>query len=472
MKQVGEYREAQQLVSQLIRWVQKAAKHTPQAWPASRRQSTLAKLHCWMADTQMAMGQRREAQRSLREAEKFAPDHPDVMGRKGLDALFKGDRETAIGQLTQALETGCRYPEVYLALVEELEPDPDTQKTVRRKYGKHFGDTTVETEVDIPVWIEALVGHNYALMEQIVEEQQHPTAPVQALQIFLEAADDGPSSSQKITLNQDQAVPQWQQLLQSASPEEQVDILTAIYLVIHKYARHNKKGITALQNRYAQAIFSLTPEVPRAALAHLMLLPLKKLSLDKLEIAVTAALNRSTQPGNLLAQAQLHLHRFSNEKGFRPFIDQQLQEEPHNPRLLLAKATLFPCQSAQYQTFYDQGFDIARRLQDAAALQAFREEDWLRAQEATSRVIGDQIRVLKDPSQIDMIDLLQRLARETLGMDVPPEVLAQMLPELVAQMGGEGFEEETDDDFDTFFLPPPPRRGKKSSKKRKSFFDL
>ena len=472
MDQAGEYRQARQLVEQLIGWVKKETKQHPQIWPESRLNPTLAKLHCWMADNQMVSGLQREAKRNLQKAEKLDPNHPDVMGRKGLEAAMHSRTEEAIALLTQALESGCRYPEVYLVLTRELQDRPDQLKTIRRKFGKHFGDLGVEMEVDMPTWIEALSLQDYELMEQVVREQKKPTAPVKALQIFLDSADDEPSSGQKITLNQEKAVPKWDQLLESISPQEQVDTLQAIYLVIQNHARRNKKGISALQSRYSQEIFALIPEVPAANLAHLALLPLKKLPEDRLSIAIQSSLGRSTQPGNLLAKAQLHLRRFSDEKGFRYYIDQQLQQEPQNPLLLLAKATFHPHKSLQYQNFYDQGFEIARRLQDAEALQAYREEDWYQAQQLTGHILGDQIANLGDPSQLDMVDVLQRMAREAFGLDVPPEVIAQMLPELEAQMGDD--DDYDEDELDPFFPPlPPPRQGKKSSKKRKkSFFDL
>jgi hypothetical protein len=473
MDQAGNHREARQLVEQLIRWVQKEAKQNPQAWPEARLNPTLAKLYCWMADNQIFSGLQREARRTLRRAEKLAPEHPDVIGRKGLEAVMYGKTEDAISLLTQALESGCRYPEIYLVLTRELKDSPEQLKTIRRKFGKHFGDIGLDTEVDMPAWIDALSLQNYELMEQVVRAQKKPTAPVKALQIFLNSADDEPSSSQKITLNQEKAVPKWDQLIESISPREQVDTLQAIYLAIQNHARRNKKGIAALQSRYSQEIFALIPDVPEANLAHLVLLPLKKLSDERLSFAVNSSLGRSTQPGNLLAKAQLHLRRFSDEKGFLPFVDQWLKQEPQSPLLLLAKATFYPIKSPQYQTFYDQGFEIARRLQDAEALQAYREEDWFQAQQLTCRVVGDQIAGLGDPSQLDMVDVLQRMAREAFGMDVPPEIIAQLLPELEAQMGfddGDYYE----DDLDPFFPPlPPPGRGKKSSKKRKkSFFDL
>lgn len=473
MDEARNHREARQLVEQLMRWVQKDAQQNPQAWPAARLNPTLAKLHCWMADSQMISGLQREAQRTLRQAEKLAPDHPDVIGRKGLEAAMHSKSKDAIALLTQALEAGCRYPEVYLVLTRELEDHPDQLKAIRRKFGKHFGDIGVETEVDMPAWIEALSFQNYEFIEQVVQDQKKPTAPVKALQIFLAAADDEPSSSGKITLNQEKAVPQWDQLIESSPDQAKVDTLQAIYLVIQNHAKRNKKGIAALQSRYTQEIFALIPTVPEANLAHLVLLPLKKLSDERLSIAINASLGRSTQPGNLLAKAQLHLRRFSDEKGLLPYVDEMLKQEPQNPLLLLAKATFYRLKSPQYQNFYDQGFEIARRLQDAEALQAYREEDWFQAQMLTGKMVSDQIGKLGDPNQLDMIEVLQRMAREAFGMDVPPELIANMLPELEAQMGYDD-DDYYEDEFDPLFPPlPPPGRGRKSSKKsKKSFFDL
>ena len=469
----GARREGLKLAEQLLNWVQRDAKRNPQAWPEARLTPTLAKLHCWLADKQMFLKRYREAESSLRKAEQLAPEHPDVIGRKGLTAFSNNQIETAIPLLTQALETGCRFSEVYELLLDCLEDDAEAYKAIRRKFGKHFGDAGVDTEVDIPAWVEVLTFQNYGVMEEFVDDRQKLSAPLKALKIFLQSADDEPSSSQKITLNQEKAVPQWDELLQSHSPTEQVEILQAIYLVIQQHAKRNKKGIAALQSRYSQAIFALILEVPEAALAHLTLLPLKNLSPDRLAIAVTAALDRSAQPGNLLAKAQLQLCRFSPNRAFAPFIETQLSQDPQNPLLLLAKATLHARNSDDYRTFYDQGFEIARRLQDAEALQAFREEDWFITQEATRRALGSQMNVLGDPSQLDMTDFLKRMAREIFGMDVPPEIIAQMLPELEAQMANgfadleEDEEFEDDDDFEAFFFPPGPGKGKKSSKKRK-----
>ncbi|TVQ05803.1 MAG: hypothetical protein EA368_18575 [Leptolyngbya sp. DLM2.Bin27] len=472
-------RAAQQLVNQLLSWVKKAAKRDPQAWPKDRLNATEAKLYCWLADQQMGLGRYRDAERSVARAEQLAPDHPEVIGRKGMDLFADEKHQEAIPLLTQALEAGCRYDEVYLALVECLEHDKETQKSVRRKFGKHFGDIAVDTEVDIPSWVEALSFQYYGVMEAFLNNRRTPPppAPLKALQIFLDAAKDEPSSSQKISLDLEAAVPQWDELLRSHSSGEQVEILKAIYLVIQQHARRNQKGITAQQNRYAEQIVDLIATVPEANLAYLVLLPLKHPSGNRLEAAVNAALRRSPQPANLLAQAQLQLSQFGPNRALAPFIEDQLRQEPQNPLLLLAKATLYPRSSREYTTYYDQGFELARRLQDAAALQACREEEWFKSQEMTRRVVGSQLDPRGNLGQIDMIDLMQQMAREAFGTEVPPELIAQMLPELMAQMGGEfgplddDFEDEDEDDLPPFFLPLP-GPGKSSSKKRKPWYQL
>jgi len=472
-------RAAQQLVNQLLSWVQKAAKRDPQAWPQERLHATQAKLYCWLADQQISLGRDRDADRSVSRAEQLVPDHADVIGRRGMQLFADDKNQEAIPLLTQALEAGCRFGEVYMVLVECLEGDKETLKSVRRKFGKHFGDIGVDTEVEIPDWVEALSFQHYGVMADFVTDHKTPTPPLKALQIFLNSAQDDPSSSQKISLDLEAAVPPWDDLLRSHPPSQQVEILKAIYLVIQQHARRNQKGITAQQSRYAQQIFDLIPTVPEANLAHLLLLPLKNPSSKRLDAAIAAALRRSPQPGNLLAQAQLQLSWFGPNQVFTPMLEAQLRQEPQNPLLLLAKATLYPRHSHDYQRLYDQGFDIARRLQDAAALQACREQEWFKAQEMTRRAVGGQMGSVGNLGPINMIDIIQRMAQESLGEAMPPELIAQMLPELMAQMGGgfdafdDDFENDEDDDAPPFFFPlPPPGRGKSSAKKRKPWYKL
>lgn len=473
LRATRDTKDTQMVLNQLISWVQRDAKQHPKNWPEGRLNATLAKLYCWLADSQMYARRFWDVERSVRKAESYAPNHPDVLGRKGLEAYSKGKLDAAASLLPQALEAGCRFDEVYTVLLDILEKqdDIDAVKSVRRKFGKHFGDTTVDTEVDIPGWVEALISQNYTLMEQTVSAEKKPTPPLQSLQIFLDAAEDEPSSGQKITLNQKKAMERWDELLRSHPPAEQVDILKAIYLVVHQHARRNKKGMAALQSKYFQNLIELKTEVPEAIQAHLMLLPLRNLSPDRMEIAVGANLSRAPQPGKLLALAQLEMRRFYMSQVFRHYIEDYLTREPQNPLLLLAKASLYPRNSYEYKTFYDQGFEIARRLQDAEALQAYREEDWLKVNEITVNALGRHVGMLDDPSQRDIMDVLQRIAREATGMDIPPELLLGMLPELEAEMNGDvGDEDDEDDDF---FIPVTRQERRKAfSKKRKPWFEL
>ena len=91
---------------------------------------------------------------------------------------------------------------------------------------------------------------------------------------------------------------------------------------------------------------------------------------------------------------------------------------------MLATATTYPRGSAQYETFHEKGFELARRLQNAEALQAFREQEWLEAQELARRVATRSgINLLGDPSQLDVADMIKHLAREAFGAEVPPENL-------------------------------------------------
>ncbi|NCJ08464.1 tetratricopeptide repeat protein [Synechococcales cyanobacterium C] len=471
---VGDFRQSYQLLKRLLAWVQAEAKRDPPSWPQSRLDPVQARLHCWLADKQMALGHFADAQQNVRQAEQLAPDHPDVLGRRGLSALVQGKKKVAISLLTQALEAGCEFSEVYSHLVKALKDDPDALKTVRRKFGQRFGDVGAEAEANIPAWVEALTFQNYWMMEDFVLGKSTKDPPLTALKIFLDSAEDEPSSGQKITLDQEKAVKRWDALLKESSSADQVEVLKAIYLVVQQHARRNQKGISALQGRYAQQLSHLTAEVPAANIAHLMLLALKNSAPDQLEAALTMALRRSTQPGHLLAQAQLQLHYFDHTQALAPFIDFQLQQEPQNPLLLLAKATLYPPNSSEYKSYHDQGFAIARRLQDAEALQAFREADWMMSQELTRRVVGNQINRMGSLDEIDMIKILKRVAKEAVGHDVPPEIINQMLPDLIDQMMGGGFEDADDfeDDFDPFFLPPPNARKRSTKKKKKPWFKL
>jgi hypothetical protein len=144
-------------------------------------------------------------------------------------------------------------------------------------------------------------------------------------------------------------------------------------------------------------------------------------------------LARQPQPGNALARIQLDLRRYAQTPEqrtvFRPALQEALQREPQNPLLLLAMATTYPAQQRDYENLYQQGFEIARRIQDAKALQAFREEQaFLNAQSAQD-FLPDFDR-LGDLDEGGMDQLLEAMIRKMLGNQIPASELKRALPEL------------------------------------------
>jgi hypothetical protein len=466
-----EQRKALRLLTQLINWVKKTAQQSPQAWPPQRLNETLVRLLCWSADNYASLSQRANVDSSLKQAEQLIPAHPEVVGRRGLEAFYTDkSSKKATELLSQALETGSQYIEVYESLLESLADDTEAVKAIRRKYGKNFGDMTVDTEVQVPVWLEALTSPSYSLLEETVRDEKNPSAPLKALKIFLNAAENK-SKGPKITLNQAQAIPEWEALLAAHSPTEQVEIIKAIYFCIQQHAKRNQKGMANLQSSYFAKVIELSSQqVPGADVLHLMLLAVRSLAHERLTTAVASILGRATQPANILASAQLELQRFTQNVQLRPFIEAQLKAEPQNPQLLLANATLYSRNSREFKTFYDQGFEIARRLQDASALKAFREEEWFASQELSRRAIGSRMSRLDDLSQLDILDIIKKMAREAFGSDLPPEVLAQMMPELIAEMDAVFGDDDDFEDVDFFAPLPPQRKAKKGSNRRKFGF--
>lgn len=455
-------RQALKLINEVIHWVRKAAKKQPNDWPESRLNPTLAKLYCWLGDVQLSLGRLHEVNQAIAQAEQLAPNHRDVLGRKALQSFKQGSVVLAQPLLTEALAAGCDFPPVYETLLQCLEDDPEATKAIRRKYGKRFGDTGVETEVNIPTWVEALSFRVYTLMASYVNDHEKLSPALKAIQIFLQAAQGEPSTSQKIGFDVSQAMAAWDALLKDSTPQQQVDILMAIYLVIQQHSRRNQKGVTSLQSRYAQQLFALATEIPAANIGYLTLLGLKNPSPDHLEAAAGTILRGSSESGRLLAKAQLQLSRFSTSQAFRPMLEAYRQKEPQNPLLLLATASLYDRDSHSYQKLYDQGFDIARRLQDPEALQTCREEEWFKSQDIIRNTLGNKIDQLE---KLDIFDILNMMAKSAFGEELSPDIFKDLLPELLDQFP----DNRLDDDNAGFSFPLPKR---KTSKKSKAWYTL
>lgn len=467
------YGQAQRVLSHLLDGVKKEARAHPQEWPEARLNPILAKIYCWITDVWMLKGQRQQGFKALQEAEKLCPDSPEVVGRQGLKAQSQGKHEQAIALLTKALEGGSTSHDVYqgLQLAFEKQGDLNGAKDVRRRFGKPFGDLNVESEVSIAPWIEALSTQDYWTFEELVTDPSVKDPALQACRIFVKASDGEPNSGDRVGLNQPQATKQWDKLLESVSSQDQIPVLQAIFLSLQLFAKR-QKGIAALQSKYQQQLFALITQHPEAQVAHLMLLVVKGLKPDRLILPLQLYLNTSAQPGTALAQLQLKARFFAQTEVLRPSLDEALRREPQNPQLLLAKATTYPFESKTYKKFHEEGFELARRIQDAAALQAFREEEFFQSTQIAQDVFPDLMN-FAESGDIDLMEIVRKMARKMFGNDVPPAMLEMMLPELMRrfeeEMSGAGF---GDDDDDFFEINPfgQSRSTKKGSKQKRGFF--
>jgi hypothetical protein len=116
-----------------------------------------------------------------------------------------------------------------------------------------------------------------------------------------------------------------------------------------------------------------------------------------------------------------------------------LRREPQNPLLLLAKATTFPNDHPDREKFKREGFEIARRLQDAKALQAFREEESYQELLKMTDVLP-LFQGLDPDDPDDRAILLDALLRKLIGERLSEEEYQEALPQLKSL-----FQEDDDD---------------------------
>jgi tetratricopeptide (TPR) repeat protein len=469
--------ECPRLLTRFLKWLEQEGKQKPQEWPDTRLKPTLAHLHCWMADAYMAIDRERAALGALQQAERICPTSPEFLGRKGLVAAIEENYIEAIALLTQALEGGCRYHEVYGTLLRccQEEGDKLAHNEARRKFGKHFGDLSIETEVETLPWVDALSTLSYPLFSRLVQTEDKKDPAIRACQIFVNAVQSQPNSGGRVSLHQKAAAEAWDTLLKKLSGQEQIPVLKAIALSIHLFAKR-EKGIAALTSQYLQKLFNLSTEYPEARVAHLVVLAVKEGSPQKLEVPLRTYLDTMPQPGNALANIQLQVRRFGEITTLVPVLESALRREPQNPLLLLARATTYHIDHPNYEQLKQQGFELARRLQDAKALQAFREEQaFLSAQETTS--------IMPDPEEFDNLDMsniddfLSGMLQKLLGNKMPKAEFERMLPELKQKMlnGMPNFDEDEEDeepDLDFIFGNLPPTRKKRKGRRKGGFQEL
>jgi tetratricopeptide (TPR) repeat protein len=463
------------LLEYVLNGIKKMAREQPGNWPQPRLNNTLAEVNCWLTDAWVSSGSAFQGFRALDIAVQLAPDSPEVVGRQGLKAyVMQEDAAKVSALLTQALEGGCHYEAVYECFLDHLKEQSDFQaaRDIRRRFGQRFGDVEEDRSADIPQWIAALSTQNYQSFVKLVQDKNCSEVPLKACQIFVNAVVGEPTTTGRVGFDLEQTTEQWEQLLQKLSVPEQIPTIQAIFLTVQLFAKR-QKGIAALQAQYLQRLLAI--DHPEARLASLVAWVVKGDRPEPLQAEIRNYLSSTPQPGTALAQIQLQARRYGQIIVLRPLMDEFLHRDSQNPQLLLAQATTYPVRTKNYQELKEQGFELARRLQDAAALQAYRDEEAIQSGQKTG-----EVSVFPDFMDMDNIDSeIVEMARQKLyrmfGRDIPSDKLATLLPIFINFMNNQmnGFEDDDDDDdyFDfepmpSFFNRPPTRSKSKTAKSR------
>jgi hypothetical protein len=383
--------EAERLVGQLMNWVRRAAQDDPSAWPEPLLSTTRARLHCWQADHAMRLGQGPQAHRAVEQARQLAPDLPDVIGRHGALTLLNKDDAAAIPLLWQALDGGCRARMVYVVLDQILQQRGENEAwlRLRRQHGASFGlpPPPPDQNGEVPDWLAALSADDVSELAEILEDTSESGAPLDVLRVLLEhlppPANSTAASSGRRGVKRPLELPAasdcWDALLDPLPPEERVEPLMAILVAIQRFCRRSGKAITSqIALRQAQlerlAAASGSSHGERALRALLLLHGLRLKPSESPDPEVVALLRRAPQPQRTLPLALLDLYLFASTRPWRSLVETLHRQEPDNPLLTLALATMERDTSLAWTLLREKAFEQARRQQDSVALAACRRD--------------------------------------------------------------------------------------------------
>jgi tetratricopeptide (TPR) repeat protein len=497
-----DFQEAERLASQLLGWVRRAARDNPSAWPEPLLSTTLARLLCWQADQHMRLGARQQTLRCLEQACQLAPESPDVLGRRGMVAFLAGEAAEAIPLLWQALEGGCRTEHVYEVLAEALESTGQTAERLRlrQRYGTLFNDAPPpegERDGGIPAWLEALAQPDAALLARALRTSPERGAALEALRILVEhvslpssGADGAKPAGKpgKVSLALPAAADRWDALLAPLQPAEQVEALTAVLAAIHRFCRRVGKPLASEIARRQEQLERLAAELGSAhgdqALRALLLLHglrLKRSEAPGPEMA--RLLRRAHQPERALPLALLDLRLLASTTPWRAMVEDLLRQDPQQPLLMLALATMERTGSIAYLQLSQEAFEQARRQQDSLALAACgREGQWAEAHPERPRGrrplgLRDDIDWNRLCDLMDFESILRDVVRERGGGEHSDADVETLLPEIeplarraILQMVGQEQEEDgTSAAVDGEREPPRRQRGRGP---RRTFMDL
>ena len=379
-----------QMLKQLQQWIQKDAKQNPDRWPESYLKTTLAHLHCLIADALAVQSKSNAARQEVSLAVRLAPDCPEVWVRQGYMAHADEENLKAIDFFTRGLEAGIKDEDVYLLLILLLKKEGQIEELnrIKKLFAKDYEDEVIPT-VDIPEWIYLGMGDGIQSMERIIESrkntlQKNPLGAglLPLYNTFMRYKDEN-YLQKRLSVNLKSLQRDFNTVLETIAPEYQVKALQIIILYLAKFVTR-QKGIAGVVNFYLDQLEKRGKSDPEAHFAYIAMLAIKNVAKSTLDKVLVPYLNQSIQPHQALADLQFHVRYFVTTKAFLPAINQALAKDSQNPLLLLAKATTFPHSSPDYKQFREQSFELARRLQDQRALERLREEDALINQSPSS----------------------------------------------------------------------------------------
>ncbi len=505
-----ELQEAERLSELLLSWLRRAARANPADWPEPLLSTTLAQLHCWLANAQMRLGWHQQARRSIEQAAQLAPDHADVSGCRGLLADCGGDTAAAIPLLWRAVEAGTSLVPIFHVLSEILAEEGRLEERQRllRDHGARFGvSAPLETELEdaLPRWLEVLSEADaLALANTLSALPPGGGAGIAALRIFdahvfapggLGAGGTAAVNLRKLDLQLLKASAAWNALLAELPPQQQVEALVALVAAILRFCRRGGKALAAeISGRLQQLEQLLASAEPataeRARRGLLLLLGLGLKRGESPQARARPLLRECHNPGRQLAQALLELRLIGSTRPWQEMVRELRRQDPGEPLLSLALATMERSFTTPYSRLRDQAFEQARRQQDREALAACRREQaWIEAKFDRDCALRRARSLADDPlwrKRIANMDL-KAMLRDSLaatGCDPVSEAeLERLLPlferqlqEAYARMGPAEFDRQVREQAmerrpqaeKPPERPPPPR----PKPRRRTFMDL
>jgi tetratricopeptide (TPR) repeat protein len=425
------FKERQRLLVRLIKWLEEKGKQEPENFPPDLLSYILAYAHCLAADGLMAMDKFSMALGELQRAERLCAQSPEVLARRGIVEYLEDNYEEAVGLLTEALANGSRLIDAYEYLLKSLLKldRQDEVAAVRNRFGERFDDHPQE-QLDLDSWEMALASLSFPVFSMMLENHEGAAAgPIFACKIFSKHSRGPINSGGKISLTQKAASREWDLHLAKLEPVLRAQTLTAIALCIHLFSKR-EQGITALLKGYLQQLAHLGEQFPAVQQDYLMLMSLRENNRSILEPLIKTYMDGQPEKISALALLQLRLRFFATPKQqavLRPYLETAYQKEPQNPLLLLAIATTYNPHSSTYENYQRQSFEIARRLQDAQALRACRQESQLLSlrnkQEVLLRLHNSSSR-----SGQELQELAEIIAEDFFeGQIHPSEVIAMLM---------------------------------------------